>query len=308
MISIAMATYNGEKYITEQIDSILKQTYQDFELIICDDCSNDSTWNILKKYEEKDNRIHCHQNSKNLGLNRNFEKAISLCIGEYIALSDQDDIWTSDHLELLLQNIGNNLICCGDSLLVNEDGKELYKCSDMYENLSLIDTPLKKLLRILYVGNFYGGATMLIKNDFLKAILPIPNSNNSYDIWFVLCACMQNSFIYIDNIVRYFRQHSLNASGSKKKRTLKDSLINFSLIKNQTFERIIYCHELLERYPNINQDIRSIILSAEDYYKHKSSRLYRIKHLHFWIENFPYLYLTKSRKIFFFRLVKYVCF
>lgn len=60
-----MAAYNGERFIREQIDSILRQTYQDFELIICDDCSTDSTWNILKKYEGKDERIHCYLNEYN---------------------------------------------------------------------------------------------------------------------------------------------------------------------------------------------------------------------------------------------------
>ena len=66
MISIAMATYNGEKYLREQLDSILKQTYSDFELIICDDCSKDATWEILEKYAQNDQRIRIYKSKRNL--------------------------------------------------------------------------------------------------------------------------------------------------------------------------------------------------------------------------------------------------
>lgn len=88
-----MATYNGEKYLREQIDSIFNQTVQDFELIVCDDCSTDTTWNILLDYQVQDKRIKCYRDEENLGFKKNFEKAIGLCTGEYIALSDQDDVW-----------------------------------------------------------------------------------------------------------------------------------------------------------------------------------------------------------------------
>ena len=93
MISIAMATYNGEKFLRYMLDSILSQTYQDIELIICDDNSSDSTCLILKEYEKNNSRIKLYFNESNLGFIKNFEKAISLCSGDYIALSDQDDIW-----------------------------------------------------------------------------------------------------------------------------------------------------------------------------------------------------------------------
>ena len=73
-----MATYNGEKYLREQIDSILSQTIRDFELIVCDDCSTDNTWDILQKYQSQDKRIKCYRNEENLGFKKNFEKAIKM--------------------------------------------------------------------------------------------------------------------------------------------------------------------------------------------------------------------------------------
>ena len=105
MISIAMTTYNGEKYISAQIDSILSQTVSDFELVVCDDVSTDNTVDILKDYALKDCRLKLCCNGQNLGFKNNFAKAISLCKGEYIAFCDQDDVWTNDHLEVLLREI-----------------------------------------------------------------------------------------------------------------------------------------------------------------------------------------------------------
>lgn len=80
MIDIAMTTYNGEKYLKEQIDSILNQTVSDFELIVCDDGSTDSTIDILNEYSKKDSRVHIFQNKNNLGVIKNFEKAIRICL------------------------------------------------------------------------------------------------------------------------------------------------------------------------------------------------------------------------------------
>ena len=105
MISIAMATYNGEKFIEEQLDSILAQTIKDFEIVICDDCSNDRTFFILEQYAKKYPLIKLHKNTKNLGFRENFLQAINLCTGDFIALCDQDDIWNEKHLEILLNNI-----------------------------------------------------------------------------------------------------------------------------------------------------------------------------------------------------------
>ena len=132
-VSIALATYNGEKYLREQLDSILSQSIQDFELVACDDCSTDSTLKILNEYAEKDFRVKVFTNEKNLGFKKNFEKAIFLCSGDYIALSDQDDIWTENHLQVLLENIGNNDLVGANAFLCDEKAQptrvDLLSCS-----------------------------------------------------------------------------------------------------------------------------------------------------------------------------------
>ncbi len=107
LVSIAMTTYNGEKYLSAQLDSILNQTYKNLEIIICDDCSTDDTRQILTNYSKKDSRIKLFFNDKNLGYSKNFQKAISLCTGNFISLSDQDDIWIPEKISLGINNIQN---------------------------------------------------------------------------------------------------------------------------------------------------------------------------------------------------------
>ncbi len=101
MISIALATYNGSKFLREQLDSILSQSMTDFEVIVCDDCSTDDTVKILYEYAAKDTRFNIHEHETNLGFKKNFEHILSLCKGEFIAFCDQNDIWEPNHIHTL---------------------------------------------------------------------------------------------------------------------------------------------------------------------------------------------------------------
>lgn len=110
LISVALTTYNGEKYLSEQLESIINQDYKNFEIIISDDNSKDKTIEIINDYKNKYSNIIVNFNSENLGFKKNFEKAISLCNGEFIAFSDQDDIWTTNHLSILFEKIGKKIL------------------------------------------------------------------------------------------------------------------------------------------------------------------------------------------------------
>ena len=101
-VSVIMCTYNGEKYLREQIDSILAQTYPIHEIIVCDDCSTDNTMAILQEYATRFTFIKVHQNEKNKGCNQNFHDTLYKATGNYIAISDQDEFWFSDIIEILL--------------------------------------------------------------------------------------------------------------------------------------------------------------------------------------------------------------
>ena len=132
-IDILMATYNGEKYLKEQIESILNQTYKSIRLVISDDCSKDRTKEILKQYEH-DNRIEVHYHDKNQGYIKNFEYLIKQVKNNIYMLSDQDDVWLPEKVkksyETLIEN--NADLVFGDLEVVDENLKNMYKSFNKY--------------------------------------------------------------------------------------------------------------------------------------------------------------------------------
>ena len=120
-IDILMATYNGEKYLAEQIDSIICQTYKNWNLLIRDDGSSDNTFKILKEYEKKDDRIKIIKDKKgNLGIAKNFEELLKISSSELIMFSDQDDVWKKDKIKIMLKYVGNSDLIISDAIVTNE--------------------------------------------------------------------------------------------------------------------------------------------------------------------------------------------
>ena len=219
MISIAMTTYNGDKYLREQIDSILVQTIQDFELIVCDDCSTDSTVEILEEYQQNDKRIKVYRNDSNLGFKKNFEKAISLCNGEYIALSDQDDIWMPNHLEILKKAIKDNVLVCGNAELVDKKGESLG--TTFWEQEAFDSVPssnLGKAMSILLFRGSYQGAAMMIKRNIVKTALPIPEKYTFHDSWLALVACFSGGIACVDIPILKYRRIEESVTGMRKRK------------------------------------------------------------------------------------------
>lgn len=209
LISIALCTYNGEKYLSEQLDSIVKQTYKNIEIIAVDDCSSDNTLKILQKYAEQYPIIKVFSNSKNKGYSKNFEYAISLCKGEYISISDQDDIWMENKLELLLDKIkiNDDLLVQSISLKVDKNGNSLHKTSfDKRSRDYDSGDP-----RILTLNNIFLGHSMLFKKTLTDMALPIPK-HSTYDAWLGFVATNKKSVCVLNQVTTKFRQHQTNAS------------------------------------------------------------------------------------------------
>ena len=217
-----MATYNGAKYIKEQIDSILNQTIQDFELIVCDDCSKDDTFGILQEYATIDKRIHIFKNEKNLGFKKNFEKAVSLCNGDYIALSDQDDIWMENHLELLLHAIKNKSLACGNSRLMDQNGQLIDMTLKYQESLDYIPKSDKeKSLSIFLFRNPYQGASMMIDRKLKSIAFPIPENVNYHDTWLASIGCFVDGINYIEKPLLKYRRLPNSVTGLRFTRKSK---------------------------------------------------------------------------------------
>jgi glycosyltransferase involved in cell wall biosynthesis len=246
MISIAMATYNGEKYICDQIDSILNQSYRDFELIICDDCSTDSTRTIIESYCKKDTRIHCIFNEMNIGFIKNFEKAISCCTGNYIALSDQDDIWEYNHLELLLNNIGQNLLICSNALLVNSRNESLnITMKDVIHIKKVPNNPYLIFQRLLYMS-FVQGASMLFDKSLFAEAIPFP-CDIPHDYWLSIIAASKSKLTYYDFITLRYRQHTGNITTNTNIPAFKDM---FSIKSNYQLSLLYYIKNRLVLHDN----------------------------------------------------------
>ena len=250
LISIAMTTFNGEKYLRKQLDSILAQTYKDFELVVCDDCSTDNTHSILEEYVQKDKRIKIHYNDSNLGFIKNFEQTLRFCSGDFVALADQDDVWTNNHLEVLLSNIGEHDIACSNSILVDKDLKPLnmdMKTSCHFTNVPKDNADL--FFYFLFGNNFVQGAASLIKREFLQKCLPIPEFVIFHDHWFGINASICNGIVYLENSTLYYRQHGNNITQSADKvfQKIADAITNARFMKKKHASNLSACEYFLKQ-------------------------------------------------------------
>jgi glycosyltransferase involved in cell wall biosynthesis len=201
LVSIAVCTYNGEKFLVEQLDSLVSQTYPNLEIIITDDCSKDETFSKLQDYANRFDFIKIFKNEQNLGYVKNFEKAISLCNGDFIALCDQDDIWDKDKIIHQVEGIGDSLLCYHDSAFVDQNGKSLNKkLSDvvnMYDGSSF---------EPFLFFNCVSGHASLIKKELVNYALPFPK-DLFHDRWLAYVATNLGSIKYLNLPLVDYRQH-----------------------------------------------------------------------------------------------------
>ncbi|MBZ4041970.1 glycosyltransferase family 2 protein [Flavobacterium hibisci] len=232
MISVCVATYNGEKYIKEQIDSILCQISNEDEVIVSDDGSQDNTIEIIGQY--KDNRIAIHHNSfKNP--TRNFEFLISIAKGNYIFLSDQDDVWHPAKVSMYLKIFNENpkaSLLVSDLNIINKNG--ILQDKIFYKNGFK-----SKLIQNLIRNNFIG-CTMAFRGELKKKILPFPRNIAMHDWWIGLCCVLFDEIYFIDQKLHSYRRHNNNVTYEKK----------FNFISKVKF-RINMIEKLLRRYIKI---------------------------------------------------------
>jgi len=200
-----MATYNGANYLKEQLDSIYNQTYKNIEVIVTDDCSTDGTVEILEQYVQT-HGLKYYVNEKNLGFVKNFEKAISLCEGEYIALADQDDVWLPEKLKTLMAKIGSKLMIHSDCFIINAKG-EIVTSSWKKENGYMVS------VENLLFKNVVTGCTVLMHRNLLDSACPFPRGLKHHDWWLALCAATRNSLKYTDECLIQYREHVAQETG-----------------------------------------------------------------------------------------------
>lgn len=217
-LSIAMPTFNGANYLSTQLDSILEQTRPPDEIIVYDDASDDGTVEIARSYERDHDAVEVYEGGANLGVAGNFKRALRACTGDVIALSDQDDVWRADKLEVQLdrfESSGGRLVTHDSRFLVDgEPSEETVWRSNLSSRSALPEGPRATFERLL-MGNFVQGATMLFDADLRKRILPIPDSF-LYDHWIALIASVTTGISAIDECYMLYRIHDDQAHGAAR--------------------------------------------------------------------------------------------
>ena len=215
LISVAMCTYNGEKYLAEQLDSILGQSYRNLEIIIVDDCSTDNTVKLLTDYASRDSRVCVLQNESNLGFVRNFEKAINSCSGHLVALADQDDIWFPDKLRRLSEDIGDNWLIYSKVAVVDANGVE------QNETFPRVNRLEGQCALSLIMNNCVTGHACLMRCELLQVAMPFISDMPYHDQWLAIVAASRGKLKAGDEVLSYYRKHSSNAvMRSKTKRNI----------------------------------------------------------------------------------------
>lgn len=291
MISIVLTTYNGSKYLRDQIKSLLFQTIEFDELIVCDDNSTDDTKLILKNYVQADHRIKISFNTTNIGFKANFEKALLLSKGDFIALCDQDDIWEPNHLKLLINNINDKYVACGDSHLIDSDGNSRNMNLSDAKHFSYSENSEQLFRFITLYQNPFQGASMLLRRDFLDIALPIPDNIKYHDVWFAAMACLLNSFVYVPKVVTNYRIHGNNASGSHEKTNMLKTILGH-LVRGHASDsnRKELVAELSKRLTLHGIDCPKVFSEVLDYYLREDSLDGRMRNLMYEITNYHSIY------------------
>ncbi len=222
--SVCLATYNGEKYIEEQLNSILKQLSINDEVIISDDSSTDKTIEIIKSY--KDNRIKIYGNQKFNSPIFNFENAINNATGDIIVLSDQDDIWMPTKIKIIKETMpmGSVFLILYNGNCIDSNGNILY--NDLFEYIHVHNGLINNIIK-----NSFIGCNIAFTKELKEVILPFPRDIPMHDMWIGGCAYLFGTVEFKDEKIFSYRLHNNNYTG--KKTSVRQKIVwRFKLVKN----------------------------------------------------------------------------
>lgn len=212
-VSVCMASYNGERFVVDQVQSILCQLSPLDEVIIVDDASTDHTRDRIREFRDK--RIRLIEHKVNLGVLRTFEDAIRNASHSILFLSDQDDLWIPTKVSTVVSTFAANpdvMLIASDTALIDEHGRQL-SASYFTPRGGFSSGFWKNLVR-----NRYGGCTLAFRSEFCREILPFPHGYDVlHDMWIGLrCALSSSRALYIDEALVLNRRHGMTATGTHK--------------------------------------------------------------------------------------------
>jgi len=258
-VIILLTTYNGEKYIAEQIESIIEQDYMKWKLIISDDCSTDNTFVICKSYEKTDKRISVQQQKENQGALKNFSKLIQFAKiyfhEKYFMFSDQDDVWNKDKISSCITKIKEEeenipLLLYTSKQYVNENLLKL--------NINIRDEGKIKLSKLLHQNMGYG-CTMLFNDKLVKLLADIPKEFINHDHYVMVMAYLFGTIIFYPQKTLLYRQHSHNVSGNVYRSALNKICSRNNMRENVKlfFFLIVFCYKYRE---HLNKEEKKMIV------------------------------------------------
>lgn len=256
--SVALCTYNGEKYLSAQLDSILNQTITPDEIVICDDISKDSTVDIIHNYQKKHSNIKVFINDVNLGFIKNFEKAIHLCTHNIIIISDQDDIWEKNKIEKTIDFFRKNPQFDGvfhDLKLMDEKNNQpsYLNWKNISHHTILKEIEAGNLFSSLIIkGSFILGCAVAIRKEAIEkyALIDFPFA---HDYFIVQKLSSKNALGFIPESLSSYRLHADQVYGLRYKPEDKNS--EKMTQHQQYFKDYVWTHlKVLEKYTEINAD------------------------------------------------------
>lgn len=311
-ISVVIATYNGEKYIQKQLESLMKQSYKPDEVIIIDDKSKDATYGIIKKFVVKNNLKNwkLYQNKKNIGYKKNFYKGIKCAKGNYIFLCDQDDEWEKNKIELMLKvmkanpqlqalNCAVKIIDANSKEIAYKNQKNIYNCGFLYSK-EPIGNITYFTFSYLLKHNISPGCTMVITKQLKNIFITNYDYSLPHDWYLNLLASVECGCAFYNKVLVKYRRHNNNVIGSNigliKGITLrtKTNRIGSCEAKENAANTILRYYEIQGKEIAHNNDELNKVLKWISVYKDffKSPNLPKLAQLYHYSE---YYEITKLR-------------
>ena len=286
-LSVALCTYNGEKFLQEQLESIYNQESPVDEIVICDDNSQDNTIDIVNQFKKNhpEIEIKIHKNESNIGVLSNFEKAISLCHGDIIFCSDQDDIWMKEKTKIIVSWFDTHPeteLVFTDAVLIDKDGYILCE-STLFDTLQF-SSKVRKLwkqgltLELYNIRNWVTGATIAFKKTIVHYIIPfIKDTHCLHDEQIAITCVKRNSIHMMEECLTKYRIHGNNVIGIHLGKRQKIRLYAplevrkyLEIIYNYNYEnenRVVFLKERNKNCKTIKRRLKTII-SISKYYKY----------------------------------------
>lgn len=221
MIDILLSTYNGAKYLSEQLDSLISQDYTDWRLLVRDDGSTDETLSVVRRYAERDERIHImHDELGNIGVIRSFEELLRWSEAPYVMFCDQDDVWLESKVSKTLERVQSAegkvqsaVLCFTDLCVVDEQLRTLYPS---FWSLNRDPMPTAARWPWVAVANPMPGCTAMLNRRAVEAVLPFPASIPMHDWWIICRIARMGKVIYVPEATILYRQHGGNTWGVRQ--------------------------------------------------------------------------------------------